>query len=168
VSFVAEIMMMEPTLRKPTVDDVDAMWRVRKAAILSVSDSFYPIETIRHWANVSRPDDFTNAFDTIDTILCECNSEPIGWGFANLDVSHIAAMFVSPNWHRRGIGSLITKRFEEMATDRDLENLELSSTLNAVAFYEHRGFESLGKIPYNHPNGFDLPSVRMRKWLRKT
>jgi ribosomal protein S18 acetylase RimI-like enzyme len=80
-------------------------------------------------------------------------------------VSYIAALFVDPKWQRMGFGKLITREFEKIARQRNLTKLELSSTLNAVPFYRRLGFESIAKIPYNHPSGFSLPSVRMVKRL---
>lgn len=164
-AFVASKTMTELELRSPTIDDVAAMWRVRTAAIRDVSSDFYPVATTQHWANVEMPNDFSSLFESIDAIVCTHTSVLIGWGFANLNVAHIDALFVDPIWQRKGVGTLITKEFEKIARQKNLENLELSSTLNAVQFYRRLGFESYGEIPYNHPNGFSLPSVRMVKRL---
>ena len=113
------------------------------------------------------PKNFADAFDEIDAIVCTHRSKLVGWGFANLNISRIDALFVDPIWQRNGFGSKITRKFEELAMEQRIDELELSSTPNAVAFYEHLGFVSMGQFNYNHLSGFTLPSVRMLKRLRR-
>ena len=141
------------------------MWRVRTASIRAVSDLYYPAATTQCWADIEAPQHFADTFDQIDAIVCVHRSAIVGWGLANLAVCRIDALFVDPNWQGNGFGAAIMRRLEELAVQRHLEKLELLATLNAVAFYERRGFRSLGRIPYHHPNGFSLEGVRMIKRL---
>jgi N-acetylglutamate synthase-like GNAT family acetyltransferase len=66
---------------------------------------------------------------------------------------------------RRGIASRIFTVLEGLARDAGIQSLEISSTLNAVPFYEHVGFSRCRQSEYHHPDGFNLDCFAMAKEL---
>jgi len=84
------------------------------------------------------------------------------------DAAKIRAIFVHPDWARRGIGTLILKHCEDAAISAGFCCFEMGSTLTGVSLYRLKGYVETERIAVPLPNGEALPVVRMRKDLRKT
>jgi len=79
------------------------------------------------------------------------------------DAARIRAIFVHPEWARRGIGTLILKHCEEAAMAAGFHCFEMGSTLTGVPLYRLKGYVETGRIAVPLPNGEALPVIRMRK-----
>jgi len=79
------------------------------------------------------------------------------------DAAKIRAFFVSPDWARRGIGSLILEACENAAREAGFTRLEMGATLSGVAFYQAKGYTALENLEAPLGNGEALPIVRMAK-----
>ena len=81
------------------------------------------------------------------------------------DAAKIRAIFVHPDWARRGIGSSILKHCEEVARAAGFTKLEMGSTLTGVPLYRLKGYTEQEHIDIPLPNGEALPVVKMTKSL---
>lgn len=81
------------------------------------------------------------------------------------DAAKIRAIFVHPNWARRGIGSAILEHCEEAAQAAGFRRFEMGSTLTGVALYKLKGYVEGERIAVPLPNGEALPVVKMTKDL---
>jgi GNAT superfamily N-acetyltransferase len=79
------------------------------------------------------------------------------------DAAKIRAIFVRPEWARRGIGSLILRHCEDAAVAAGFHCFEMGSTLTGVPLYTLKGYCEIERIAAPLPNGEVLPVVRMRK-----
>ena len=79
------------------------------------------------------------------------------------DAAKIRAIFVHPDWARRGVGSLILKHCEDAAVAAGFYRFEMGSTLTGVPLYALKGYREMERIAVPLPNGEVLPVVRMRK-----
>lgn len=79
------------------------------------------------------------------------------------DAAKIRAIFVHPEWARRGIGTLILKHCEEAEAAAGFRRFEMGSTLTGVPLYRQKGYVETERIEVPLPNGEALPVVRMRK-----
>lgn len=79
------------------------------------------------------------------------------------DAARIRAIFVHPNWARRGLGSLILRHCESEARDAGFCRFEMGSTLTGVPLYRQRGYIELERVEVPLPNGEVLPVIRMTK-----
>ncbi len=80
-----------------------------------------------------------------------------------VDAAKIRAIFVHPDWARRGVGSLILKHCEDAAVAAGFRCFEMGSTLTGVPLYSLKGYCEMERIAVPLPNGEALPMVRMRK-----
>jgi GNAT superfamily N-acetyltransferase len=80
-----------------------------------------------------------------------------------IDAAKIRAIFVHPDWARRGIGTLILKHCEEAARAAGFRSFEMGSTLTGVPLYSLRGYREVEEVAVPLPNGERLAVVRMRK-----
>ena len=81
------------------------------------------------------------------------------------DAAKIRAIFVHPQWARRGLGTLILKHCEEAAQRAGFSKLEMGSTLTGVPLYSLKGYVARERVEVPLPNGETLPVVHMVKEL---
>ena len=81
------------------------------------------------------------------------------------DAAKIRAIFVHPQWARKGLGTLILKHCEEAAQRAGFGSLEMGSTLTGVPLYTLRGYVAREHVAVPLPNGETLPIVLMVKVL---
>jgi GNAT superfamily N-acetyltransferase len=81
------------------------------------------------------------------------------------EAAKLRAIFVHPDWARKGLGSLILGHCEERACAAGFVHLEMASTLTGIPVYLRRGYRQRETIHVSLPNGASLPVVRMTKSL---
>jgi N-acetylglutamate synthase-like GNAT family acetyltransferase len=79
------------------------------------------------------------------------------------DAAKIRAIFVHPQWARRGIGSFLLKAAEDAAIAEGFRRLEMGATLTGVPVYLRRGYREIETMTVPLENGVTLPVVRMEK-----
>ena len=80
-----------------------------------------------------------------------------------IDAARIRAIFVHPDWARRGLGSQILQHCESEAMRAGFRRFEMGSTLTGVPLYRLRGYTELERVDVPLPNGEVLPVIRMAK-----
>ncbi|MES2219586.1 MAG: GNAT family N-acetyltransferase [Acidobacteriota bacterium] len=79
------------------------------------------------------------------------------------DAAKIRAIFVAPQWARRGIGSILLKAAEDAAMAAGFRRLEMGATLTGVPVYLRRGYHQVESMTVPLDNGVTLPVIRMEK-----
>ena len=79
------------------------------------------------------------------------------------DAAKIRAIFVHPDWARRGLGTLLLETCENAAKSAGFTKFEMGSTLTGVPLYKLRGYQVIESIAVPLPNGESLPIIRMAK-----
>ena len=80
-----------------------------------------------------------------------------------VNAAKVRAIFVHPNFARRGLGSLILKRVEAEASKAGFRQFELGSTLTGVPLYLQRGYTEVERMAVPLPNGEVVAVVKMVK-----
>jgi GNAT superfamily N-acetyltransferase len=83
------------------------------------------------------------------------------------DAAKIRAIFVHPEWARRGIGTLMLNHCESAAVAAGFRSFEMGSTLTGVPLYSLKGYQEVERVAVLLPNGEALPIVRMRRNLEE-
>ena len=79
------------------------------------------------------------------------------------DAARIRAMFVHPDWARRGLGTFLLQHCESAARTAGFRRFELGSTLTGVALYSLRGYVARQTVNVPLPNGEVVPVIHMVK-----
>ena len=82
-----------------------------------------------------------------------------------LDFAKIRAIFVHPEWARRGLGSLLLAHCEQAAQAAGFCRFEMGSTLTGIPLYSLKGYVERERLSLPLPNGEGLTVVRMNKSL---
>jgi GNAT superfamily N-acetyltransferase len=79
------------------------------------------------------------------------------------DAAKVRAIFVHPDFARRGLGSLILATVENAAREAGFRRFEMGSTLTGVPLYRLKGYVEVERIAVPLWNGDALPVVKMVK-----
>ena len=79
------------------------------------------------------------------------------------DAARVRAIFVHPDFARRGLGSLILATVENAARAAGFCRFEMGSTLTGVPLYRLKGYSEVDTIAVPLWNGETLPVVKMAK-----
>ena len=79
--------------------------------------------------------------------------------------ARIRAMFVRPEWARRGIGRRLLQYSEERAAAEGFRNFQLVAMHSAGGIYEAAGYRSVGESPITLEDGLVLECTLMEKRL---
>ncbi len=82
-----------------------------------------------------------------------------------IDYAKIRAIFVHPDFARRGLGSLILTHCEQAAQAAGFHRFEMGSTLTGLPLYTLKGYVERARIAVPLPNGELLTVVHMNKSL---
>jgi ribosomal protein S18 acetylase RimI-like enzyme len=153
--------------RQATPDDAAAVLAVKRAAIRELTGDHYADAQVDAWA----PDDdalpsFEAAIesDRFTVLLAETDGETVGYGVLNGAAGRIDAAYVHPDHARDGIATSLVGQLETRAGMRDIDELDVVASLNAVPFYESLGYWRLDTEPRDI-GGVDVDFTVMRKRL---
>jgi N-acetylglutamate synthase-like GNAT family acetyltransferase len=79
------------------------------------------------------------------------------------DSARIRALFVHPDWARRGVGSRLLATCEEAAKEAGFKGFELGATLTGERLFRASGYQAIDRIEVPLSNGASLPVIRMSK-----
>lgn len=152
-------------IRRATQGDKEAVWRVHGRAIRETCAGHYPREVIEVWAGRLRPEKYAEAIDDYEFFVAEEDGVVVGFGELGPAAGAIQGLYVSPDVAGRGVGLKLLRTLEERARAHGLKSLRLTSSLNAVPFYERAGFRAVGELTETISPGVERASVRMFKEL---
>lgn len=152
-------------LREGRVADLPMLWALRGDAIRRECPGFYAEELIEAWASVEMPAGLVDAVEQTEFIVADGPGGPQGFGFLELRLGKVEALFVAPTVARTGVGSALLLALEERASAAGVRRVALTASLNAERFYASRSYRVLARTTWQHPHGFALPCVEMAKHL---
>jgi GNAT superfamily N-acetyltransferase len=83
-----------------------------------------------------------------------------------IDAAKVRAIFVHPEFARRGLGSLLLATVESAAQTAGFSGFEMGSTLTGVPLYRLKGYVETERVAVPLPNGEVLPVVKMVKYAK--
>lgn len=160
---------MEIKFRNMEPNDVDSIINVHKESIYGLCEDFYSEEQMRVWTELFNYKIYNEGIkDPANMgVVALDNGKIIGYGFINLKDKEVKGMYLLPKVARNGVGRMMLSRLEVMAREHGLDKLVLNSTLNAVPFYEKRGYVKVRDEIFELTGNCALPCVYMRKDIQK-
>jgi GNAT superfamily N-acetyltransferase len=75
----------------------------------------------------------------------------------------VTAIYVHPDFQKRGIGSRLLTRLEEEASSKGFRTLNLNAALNARSFYEANGYQVIRRTRFPLNEELSVGSLEMIK-----
>jgi GNAT superfamily N-acetyltransferase len=77
--------------------------------------------------------------------------------------ARVRAMFVKPDWARRGLGRAILESCENAAREEGFTQLVLGATMPGEPLYRAFGFEEVDRFEVTMPDGVSVTCVEMER-----
>lgn len=155
------------TIRRAKQEDCESVWHIHIRAIKEICKSHYTQEEIHTWSKVLKLSRYREGIRRGAFFVAVDGNAIVGFGNLNQESGEVEALYVDPDYVGLGVGGKILQAIESAAQDSGLTSLHLSSTLNAVRFYERVGFNPKKQSRYLLP--FDMVAcVSMVKELSST
>lgn len=128
-------------IRRAETADEEALARIRRSAILALAVPALSLEQAEKWATQVVADRFARAIREHDVWVAVEGTE-IGW--VEVERDRVAALYVSPSYSRRGVGSVLLAQAETSIWNSGYGMAHLESSPNALDFYLRRGYVQCG------------------------
>lgn len=165
---------MEPTIREAVPADARAIRDVHLAAIEGLAGSQYDDQQVAAWAHERDPDGYPIESTETEFVVATREDDLVGFGWLNPQADdyfesavdgEVTAVYVHPDVAGMGVGGAIYAELERRARRTGCESLGLWASLNAVAFYESRGFSRVTEHRMTFDTDVEGRVVELRKSL---
>lgn len=151
--------------------DAESIISVHQKAVHVTAASFYNESIVKDWSPLSferaihmREKLRDNPENTIILVI-ESDSVVAGFGEIAPQFEELRAVYVSPEFSRRGFGAALLRELENRARQAGLKKLWLDSSLNAQEFYRSNGYQVDGPGTHKLNSGQVMACIKMSKTL---
>lgn len=114
------------------------------ADLKQVNAKYYPDHVIARMISLYTPQRLVEYAQDQLVLVAEMLDEIVGT--ATISQNYFGSVFIRPDMHGKGIGTKLMDSLERLAKQNGLEEVVLHSSINAVKFYEKRGYTKVRKI----------------------
>jgi N-acetylglutamate synthase-like GNAT family acetyltransferase len=104
----------------------------------------------------------------VDSVVAGFGMAVPGFGMAVPADAMLRAVYVHPEYGRRGVGTAVLAKLEEVASQQGVAELSLFSSLNAEMFYAKHGYAAIDRTVHRLRSGQEMACVKMAKRLTET
>lgn len=144
-------------VRKAVADDAPAIHRVFTDSIFGISEEYYTQPQKQAWAEAVIADSWSTRILELHFYVAEFDAQVAG--FISWFEGEIVHVYVSDKFSGQGIGHRMMNHALIQLQGR---NITLTSSLNALKFYEKYGFETEERLEKER-GGISIPCIRMRR-----
>ncbi len=153
------------TVREAGDGDRRAIATLHEASIQAFGPEAYTGEQVEAWASGKDPEGYPIGEEGSYLVVAEREDGVAGFGHLVVPDREVTAVYVDPDHARRGVGTAILEELASEADDRELDELSLVASRNAVGFYERRGWERVENLTHETTGGIELECVAMERSL---
>ena len=128
-------------IRRAEAADEEALAQIRRSAILALAAPAMSTDQAKKWAARAAADRVARAIRDHDVWIAV---DGVALGWVEVDRDRVAALYVSPSYSRRGIGSALLTFAESFIQRSCYAMARLESSQNALDFYLRRGYVRRG------------------------
>jgi putative acetyltransferase len=143
--------------------------RTLRESIYEIASADYPVEVIEGWAPEVSEQNIKRVLDNPEDeirVIAGLDGTVVGIGAIVVKDSQLRACYVLPYGLRKGVGTAIVLKLEEIARNHGVDHFELHATITAERFYQHLGYVSKSRITQTTSMGVEMDAVFMIKSLR--
>lgn len=152
-------------IRNFKIEDIEELIDLSAKSVSHCCTRDYSPEQIRHWSEILVPAIFKRIKQTPDNflgIVSTNQSEVTGCCFIDLISRNVKCLYVKPGFTGQKIGKRLMTKIEEEIKEKNIKEIELDASINAVKFYESLGYSKVESDGCAVP---EVPSIKMKKYL---
>jgi len=151
-------------IRTAKQQDAPGLWQLRNRALRHGCAEVYDPSTLSAFTPELMPEGMRKVITENQVFLIDASegTVPCACGYLDLMTGNVEAIFTLPEYQGKGLAAAIISAIKQQARSLNIRQLTLSSTPNAVGFYEKQGFSvvSCGKY-FSLSAQADLDCVEM-------
>jgi len=152
------------TIRAGTTGDAPFICRVHEESIRGLGPRAYSRAEVESWVAGLQPDRYAWGMTHGGYIYFVAEVPGTGViGFCCYVAGEVMALYILPEWTRRGIGSALLGRAERGIGAAGHERIRLVAALNSVGFYSARGYREIRRRDWKTRGGLIVAAVDMEK-----
>jgi GNAT superfamily N-acetyltransferase len=159
---------LDPIVVRPAeAADAESIVNIHFHSVRQTAGAYYPDHVLAAW---SSPPDRARVHrvalgirDGQEMVVAELEGIVCGFGSIVPGDGQLRAVYVDPKFGRRGVGSAILRRLEELAVRSGLGRLSMDASLNAEAFYRKHDYSVVGRGFHRLASGVEMECVKMTK-----
>ena len=124
-------------IRSAKIEDAPFVWETHVNAIRILCRGAYTPAQIEAWAGPRTPEDYLDPISNGRMFVAEVDGRVVGFG--EFMKEEIRALYVHPDYTRKGIGRALFQHIVEEMKARDIEKAWLHASLTSVPFYSAMG-----------------------------
>lgn len=137
------------TIRYARSEEAEKLWALRNRALRHGCKGIYPDDILKAWTPEEMPSSYRQVInDNPFFVIEDAKGEPVATGFLSLQEQSVEAVFTLPEYAGKGFARQIIDAIKQQALLRNMTKLRLSSTPNAMNFYQQRGFKVIREDHY--------------------
>ena len=151
-------------IRPATVEDAPSVWETHVSAIRILCRDAYTPEQIEAWAGPRKPEDYRKPITDGQLFVAEVAGRVVGFG--EFSKEEVRAVYVHPEFGRRGIGTALFRRVVEALGKLGVEKASLDASITSVPFYLAMGCKAGVQQIHRLGSGVEIPCVPMTVEIR--
>jgi len=150
--------------------DAEALLRTRRESVLSHSGEKYSRLILEAWAPKTDATSILQESEALKnpdriSLVAEIQGNIVGFCTIGIAEGLLKQCYVLPPYRGMGIARELVIRVEDIAREKGLASLRLSSSLIALDFYQKQGYRELHSYNYDLGNDLQMPCIMMEKIL---
>jgi putative acetyltransferase len=148
-------------IRRAVPSDCPSVYEAHTRAIRELCSKDYNQIQIEAWAGPRKPTDYLKPISSGRLFVAELGNKVVGFSEYDGETKELKAVYVNPDYARRGIGTALFIRACDEARAEGLDSLWLDASLTAVPFYLAVRCERQQHTTHRLMSGVELACVRM-------
>jgi putative acetyltransferase len=128
----------EINIREFSEEDLESVCRLIHHVVDICYGDVYPTKALAMYKNFHSCENIKNDAASGYCVVAEKDGELVGTG--TLLEDHVRRVYISPQYQKNGIGSMIYRALEERALQNQVPHLGLGASIIAREFWEAQGF----------------------------
>jgi putative acetyltransferase len=154
-------------VRKAVPADCASIYEAHTRAIRELCSVDYDQTQIEAWAGPRKATDYLKPISRGRLFVAELDSKVVGFSEYDNKTKELKAVYVNPDYARRGIGKALFKYACDEARNEGLDALWFDASLTAVSFYLAMRCRRQQGTTHRLMSGIELLCVRMMIDLRE-
>jgi len=155
-------------VRPATVEDVDTIYSLIYASVCELCKEHYSQEKLDSFIQ-TLPGKVLYYKWLTDRILIVCcdGKNIIGFGQFDPAESFVDALYIHPEYTRKGVGTQIMHYLEDVACSLKKSDININASVNATTFYEKVGFDQQGTFFITCKDHTKFETIKFSKQLNQ-
>lgn len=152
------------SIRKTRKNDVEEIASLKIEVFNKINSKSYEDKVIEAFKNANSKEKINKRLDIKDSFVAIEDNKVVS--IIYIKDNKISGFATKINHMNQGIGSRLLEHAEKVIKEKGYDKIILNSTLNALEFYQKRGYEIIDKKNISTINNINYNTISMKKKIK--